>query len=103
MATLLPLTPEQLAENKGPHVITGCLTVAILATIAVVLRLLARRLQKSTIGADDYLILLALVRSLSLTFFFHADFLEAFRMGDLYSYFSWYYIILKSALTSDSC
>ena len=90
MATLPILTPEQFAENHGPHIITGCLIVAILATIAVILRFLARRLQKSKIGADDYLILLALVRSLSLTCFSYADYPEAFRMDDLYSYFSRY-------------
>ena len=73
MATLLMPTPEQLAEDKGPHVITGCLTVATLATIAVVLRFLARKLQKSKIGADDYLILLALARPLSLTSFFSSS------------------------------
>lgn len=103
MATLPMLTPQQSAENKGPHVIIGCLTVAVLATIAVVLRFSARRLQKSTIGADDYLILLALVRSLSLTCFSHADFPEAFRMGDLCSYISWYYMLLDYDSTGDSC
>ena len=67
MATLPMPTPEQWAENRGPRIIAANLTVAILATIAVALRFLARRLQESKIGVDDYLILLSLVRHLSLS------------------------------------
>ena len=63
MATLPEPNLEQLAGNQGPDIIAACLTVAVLATIAVALRLLARMFQKVRIGMDDYLIILALVRS----------------------------------------
>lgn len=66
MATFPKPTPEQIAENQGPGIIAACLTVAVLATVAVVLRFLARTFQKVKIGVDDYLILLALVRTSSL-------------------------------------
>ena len=62
MATLPEPNPKQLAENQGPGIIAACLTVAVLATIAVALRLLSRVFQKVRIGMDDYLIILALVR-----------------------------------------
>ena len=62
MATLPDSNPEQSAGNQGPGIIAACLTVAVLATIAVALRLLARMFQKVRIGMDDYLIILALVR-----------------------------------------
>ena len=65
MATLPKPTPEQLAENQGQGIIAACLTVAVLATVAVALRLLARKFQRVRIGTDDYLIMLALVRLLS--------------------------------------
>ena len=62
MASSLEPTPEDLVANHGPGIIAGNLTVAILATIAVVLRLAVRYVQKTKYGVDDFLILLALVR-----------------------------------------
>ena len=50
------------AQIDPRNVAAGNLSVSILATIAVALRLLARRVQKVALGCDDYFILLALVR-----------------------------------------
>ena len=55
------MAPAQPKESQANSVLAGNLSVSILATIAVALRLLARRVQKVTLGYDDYLILLALV------------------------------------------
>lgn len=63
MAALPPPTPAQLAEDQGAGIIAANLTVAILATVAVFMRLLVRNSQKAGLGADDYLIALALVWS----------------------------------------
>lgn len=57
------MAPAQPEESQANSVLAGNLSVSILATIAVALRLLARRVQKVTLGYDDYLILLALVRA----------------------------------------
>ena len=63
MASLVqPITAAE-AENHGPGIIAATLVVAILATIAVPLRFLARYIQKIGFESDDYLILLALVCS----------------------------------------
>lgn len=56
------MASAQPEESQANSVLAGNLSVSILATIAVALRLLARRVQKVTLGYDDYLILLALVR-----------------------------------------
>ena len=53
--------PPQTNANRGPVVIGVVSTVASLATVAVVLRLISRKLKKLTFRADDYLILLSLV------------------------------------------
>lgn len=58
----LKLTPAQLKDSQATGIIAGNLTVAILASIAVGSRLLARRLQKVVVGYDDFCVLLALVR-----------------------------------------
>lgn len=49
-------------ENKTPSFIASVSVVVTLATIGVALRLLARRLTTAKLGADDYVIILALVR-----------------------------------------
>ena len=61
MASLAPPTPAEIAANRGPSVAAAVLVVAILATVAVALRLVARYVQKIGLGTDDILILLALV------------------------------------------
>lgn len=48
--------------DHGPGIIAGNVTVAVLATIAVALRVLARHKQRLALEADDYLIFVALVR-----------------------------------------
>lgn len=54
-------TLAEKAANHGPAIVAANLVVAILATIAVALRFLARYIQKIGFKSDDYLILLALV------------------------------------------
>lgn len=61
MATLDRPTLAEKAANHGPGIVAANLVVAILATIAVALRFLARYIQKIGFESDDYLILLALV------------------------------------------
>ncbi|KAL9051676.1 MAG: hypothetical protein Q9206_004612 [Seirophora lacunosa] len=47
--------------DKGPGIIAGNVIVAVLATIAVGLRVLSRHMQRLSLEADDYLIFVALV------------------------------------------
>lgn len=54
-------------ENKTPAFLASVSVVVTLATIGVALRLLARRLTTAKLGADDYVIILALVRSRAFT------------------------------------
>ena len=61
MNTLPQLTSAKLAEDQGPGIVAANLTVAILATVAVILRLLARYYQRTGYGIDDILIVIALV------------------------------------------
>ena len=61
MTSLAPPTPAEMAANRGPSIVAANLVVAILATVAVALRFLARHVQKIDYKADDILILLALV------------------------------------------
>lgn len=55
--------------DQGPGVIAACVTVAALATIGVCLRFIARRIGGTRYGADDYLILAALVRLIRIMVF----------------------------------
>lgn len=52
---------ENVAGDHGPGITAAVLVVAILASIAVALRFVARYIQRTGYGADDILILLALV------------------------------------------
>ena len=47
--------------DHGPGIIIGNIIVAVLATIAVGLRILSRHMQRLSLEADDYLIFAALV------------------------------------------
>ena len=48
--------------NKGPHVLASCIAVSVLPLVAVLLRFWARRVGKSAWQADDFVIIVALVR-----------------------------------------
>ncbi|KAL8656811.1 MAG: hypothetical protein Q9226_002549 [Calogaya cf. arnoldii] len=48
------------AGDNGPGIVAANITVVTLATIAVVLRVVSRRMQKLSLQADDYLIFVAL-------------------------------------------
>ncbi|KAI4277415.1 MAG: hypothetical protein LQ337_001796 [Flavoplaca oasis] len=48
------------AGDKGPSIIAGNITVVVLATVAVVLRIISRRMQRLPLQADDFLIFIAL-------------------------------------------
>lgn len=50
-----------LNHNRGPEIVGALTTLTIIATIAVILRFLARRVSGSLYGWDDWLILFALV------------------------------------------
>lgn len=49
--------------DRGPIITAWNIIVAVLATIAVGLRVLSRHLQRLPLQADDYLMLAALVRT----------------------------------------
>ena len=62
MSTPPALPPALLStDTQGPAIIAANLTVAILATIGVALRFVARYIHRVGFGADDWLILAALV------------------------------------------
>ena len=57
MATALPPGVNlegNLEDNRGPEIIRAISVVAVLATLALVARLAARRLKKTSLGASDY-------------------------------------------------
>ena len=54
-------TPAEVAGDHGPGITAAVLVVAILASIAVALRFVARYIQRIGYGVDDILILVALV------------------------------------------
>ena len=54
------LPPEELAKDKGPGLVAGNIVVAVLAVVAVLLRLWCRRLKGLKLGIDDWLIVAAL-------------------------------------------
>ena len=63
-----PLSPVEIKEeaahirdDRGGDMVASCVTCITAAIIAVILRLLARRLSKAKILADDYMIIVALV------------------------------------------
>lgn len=51
-----------LSDSKAPSIIASVVVLAVLATIAIGLRLLIRWRTKVGYGADDYLIIVAGVR-----------------------------------------
>lgn len=66
MASLTPSEMQyqlaHVAENRSGNVIAAVVTCLCLAFIAVGLRLFARKLMKTPLGADDWMIIVALVR-----------------------------------------
>ena len=57
-------TPAELAASKKAPVYVAVAVGFVLATGAVILRILARRISKASFGWDDYTIIFALVRTL---------------------------------------
>ena len=53
---------KNIRQNRGPEIIVSSTICIALAITAVALRLLARRVAKVQIKADDYMMILALVR-----------------------------------------
>ncbi|KAL8922146.1 MAG: hypothetical protein Q9208_005341 [Pyrenodesmia sp. 3 TL-2023] len=50
-----------LLESRGKELVATVTVMLIIATIAVILRLYARRISRSKLGVDDYLIIVALI------------------------------------------
>lgn len=50
-------------ENKSTEIITACVICLTAAYFAVILRFVSRRLSKTSLQADDYTIIVALVGS----------------------------------------
>ena len=48
-------------DNRGPEIVAIITGLTVLSTIAVVLRIMARRISKIKLGVEDYLIIVALV------------------------------------------
>ncbi|KAL9048080.1 MAG: hypothetical protein Q9206_006257 [Seirophora lacunosa] len=61
-----------LLENRGHELVATIAVMLVIATLAVLLRLYARRVSRSKFGTDDYLILVALILTygLDITSFF---------------------------------
>ena len=66
----MALSPAQLAyyeahinDDRRPVIYGVCSMLTVLSTVAVVLRIIARRIKRLSLAADDYLVLLALVGS----------------------------------------
>lgn len=55
-------------ENRGPEILASAIVLAVLAMVAVVLRLTCRRYTKCAISWDEYTILAGLVRHRALCF-----------------------------------
>lgn len=61
-----PAPQDGLHANRGFRVLVANIVLALLATLAVVLRVVAGRLKRVALGADDIAIIIALVRDKSL-------------------------------------
>lgn len=72
-STLSPTEIEyelaHIHDNRAPDLVISAAICIVLAITAVVLRLLARRLSKVRILADDYMIIFALVSRRRASFF----------------------------------
>ena len=55
------LSPQILAENRAPEIYAAHITIYCLAVVAVTLRLITRKLIRSSLWWDDYFILASLV------------------------------------------
>ena len=64
MATDAQSANVDLHEDRGPAAIKVIVALFVLATVAVVCRLIARRMKKATLIASDYTLLLALLGQL---------------------------------------
>lgn len=66
MASLSPsdvlYQQAHINENKSAEIITACAICLTAAYLAVVLRFVSRRISKTSLEADDYTIIAALVR-----------------------------------------
>ncbi len=58
-----PEPQDGLYANRDYRVLVANVVLALLATFAVVLRIVARRLKKVVLNADDIAIIIALVRN----------------------------------------
>lgn len=75
MSGRTPAYDYQLAhinEDKGPRTIAASGLLIAITTLAVVLRLLAQRIVKSSFTSDDYCAILALARNYPLIGCFHS-------------------------------
>lgn len=54
---------SHINENKSAEIITACAICLTAAYLAVILRFVSRRLSKTSLEADDYTIIAALVGS----------------------------------------
>ena len=50
-------------QNKGPRTIAASIVLAIIASLAVALRLVAQKIVKPSLVADDYCVIISLVKS----------------------------------------
>ena len=68
MAPQATFTPQEIAYesshygmDKAPAMMAGSIVLIVLATVAVILRLVSRRVKKIAFAADDYMVVVALV------------------------------------------
>lgn len=53
---------KHINDDRGPEILASIITLAVMATLAVTLRLACRRYTKIAMAWDDYIIILGLVR-----------------------------------------
>lgn len=74
---------EHVNENKAPGVFASVIICFTFACIAVLLRLISRRVHKAGLGLDDYMIVAALVdkfATLPLIFSLHSSVAKYFNV-----------------------
>ncbi|KAL8954762.1 MAG: hypothetical protein Q9193_007097, partial [Seirophora villosa] len=61
--TTAPNDPANVRQSRSAHVVAAAVILLTLPTVAVILRLLSRRISRAELWVDDYVVVLALVLS----------------------------------------
>ena len=61
MSMLPPVAPEHLHDDRGPGFAVGSIILGVVAVLAVILRVVSRKIKGLKFQADDYWIFASLV------------------------------------------